>query len=231
MEGRLTVCNMSIEAGARAGMIAPDQVTFDYVAGRPYAPAGEAWTKALERWSEIPSDPDAVFEQNVSLNAADIAPMVTWGTSLEDVEPIDGRVPDPDQAATAERREAMSKAIAYMGLKPGMALSDIPVDRVFIGSCTNGRIEDLRSAASVVNGHTVAPGIEAWVVPGSGLVKDRLRPRGSTEFSFERASNGATPAVRSASAPMARPLPRASAAPRPRTATSSAARVVAPAPI
>jgi 3-isopropylmalate/(R)-2-methylmalate dehydratase large subunit len=178
MEGRLTVCNMSIEAGARAGMIAPDQVTIDYVAGRPYAPTGEAWTRAVERWSQIGSDPDAVFDREVTLDAAEMAPMVTWGTSLEDVAPIDGRLPDPAQAATAERREAISKALAYMGLKAGMALSDIPVDRVFIGSCTNGRIEDLRSAADVVRGRTVARGVEAWVVPGSGLVKEQAEAEG-----------------------------------------------------
>ena len=178
MEGRLTVCNMSIEAGARAGMIAPDQVTFDYVKGRPYAPTGDAWDKAVERWSEVGSDPDDVFDKEVTLDAADIAPMVTWGTSLEDVAPINELEPDPGRAATAERRDSMSKALAYMGLESGTELAKIPVDRVFIGSCTNGRIEDLRSAATVVQGRTVAPGVEAWVVPGSGLVKEQAEAEG-----------------------------------------------------
>jgi 3-isopropylmalate/(R)-2-methylmalate dehydratase large subunit len=178
MEGRLTVCNMSIEAGARAGMIAPDQTTFDYVKGRPYAPAGDRWDRAVERWSKVCSDPDAVFDREVTLDAAGIAPMVTWGTSLEDVAPIDGSVPDPGAAGTAERRDSMSKALAYMGLEPGRPLSDIPVDRVFIGSCTNGRMEDLRSAAAVVRGHRVAPSVEAWVVPGSGLVKAEAEAEG-----------------------------------------------------
>ncbi|RUU80201.1 3-isopropylmalate dehydratase large subunit [Mesorhizobium sp. M7A.F.Ca.CA.001.09.2.1] len=178
MEGRLTVCNMSIEAGARAGMIAPDQVTFDYVRGRPYSPSGEAWDKAVERWSQLGSDPDAVFDREVTLDAAEIAPMVTWGTSLEDVAPIDALVPDPDRANTAERREAMSKALTYMGLEPGTLLAEIPVDRVFIGSCTNGRIEDLRSAAAVVKGRTVHPRVEAWIVPGSGLVKAQAEAEG-----------------------------------------------------
>jgi 3-isopropylmalate/(R)-2-methylmalate dehydratase large subunit len=178
MEGRLTVCNMSIEAGARAGMIAPDRTTFDYVAGRPYAPAGDAWTAAVGRWSRIGSDPDAVFDREVTLDAADIAPMVTWGTSLEDVAPIDGHVPDPGRAATAERRESMSKALAYMGLEPGTPLAEVAVDRVFIGSCTNGRIEDLRAAAHVVRGRSVHPGVEAWVVPGSGMVKQQAEAEG-----------------------------------------------------
>jgi 3-isopropylmalate/(R)-2-methylmalate dehydratase large subunit len=178
MEGRLTVCNMSIEAGARAGMIAPDETTFAYVSGRPYAPKGEAWDAAVERWKTIASDPDAVFDREVTLDAAEIAPMVTWGTSLEDVAPIDGLVPDPGNAASAERRDFMSKALAYMGLEPGMALSEIPVDRVFIGSCTNGRIEDLRAAADVVRGRSVHPAVEAWVVPGSGMVKVQAEEEG-----------------------------------------------------
>jgi 3-isopropylmalate/(R)-2-methylmalate dehydratase large subunit len=178
MEGRLTVCNMSIEAGARAGMIAPDRTTFDYVAGRPYAPTGVDWDAAVARWKQVSSDPDAVFDREITLDAADIAPMVTWGTSLEDVAPIDGHVPDPGRAASAERRDSMAKALAYMGLQPGTPLSEVPVDRVFIGSCTNGRIEDLRSAASVVKGRTVHPGVEAWVVPGSGIVKRQAEAEG-----------------------------------------------------
>jgi 3-isopropylmalate/(R)-2-methylmalate dehydratase large subunit len=171
MEGRLTVCNMSIEAGARAGMIAPDDTTFEYLAGRPFAPAGAAWDEALAGWRDLPSDPGARFDREVTLNAAEIAPMVTWGTSPEDVAPISGHVPDPAALPDVERREALTRALAYMDLTPGTALSDVTIDQVFIGSCTNGRIEDLRSAAAVVKGRKVAAGVEAWVVPGSGLVK------------------------------------------------------------
>ena len=178
MEGRLTVCNMSIEAGGRAGMIAPDQTTFEFLAGRPYAPAGREWDDALARWRKLPSDPGATFDREVSLDAAGIEPMVTWGTSPEDALPITGRVPDPADAPTAERRHAIERALAYMGLLPGMPLTDVEVDRVFIGSCTNGRIEDLRSAAAVAAGRRVAAGVEAWVVPGSGLVKAQAEAEG-----------------------------------------------------
>jgi len=178
MEGRLTVCNMSIEAGARAGMIAPDETTYAYVSGRPYAPSGQAWANAVERWSGIVTDPEAEFDREVTLDAGAVAPMVTWGTSLEDVTPIDGHIPDPASADTAERRDRISKALAYMGLTPGTPLSGIPVERVFIGSCTNARIEDLRAAAAVVNGRSVHPGVEAWVVPGSGLVKEQAEAEG-----------------------------------------------------
>lgn len=178
MEGRLTVCNMSIEAGARAGMIAPDDVTFQYLAGRPFAPAGEAWDEALAKWRNLPSDTDAGFDREVTLQAQDLQPMVTWGTSPEDVVPITGRIPDPAAAPDADRREALTRALAYMGLKPGTAMTEIPIDRVFIGSCTNGRIEDLRTAAGVVKGRSVAAGVEAWVVPGSGLVKAQAEAEG-----------------------------------------------------
>jgi len=178
MEGRLTVCNMSIEAGARAGMIAPDDATFEYLAGRPYAPAGREWETALARWRALPSDPEATFDREVVLDAEDIEPMVTWGTSPEDAAPITGRVPDPADAPSAERRDAIERALAYMGLQPGMRLTDVPVDRVFVGSCTNGRIEDLRSAAAVAAGRKVAAGVEAWVVPGSGLVKAQAEAEG-----------------------------------------------------
>ncbi len=178
IEGRLTVCNMSIEAGARAGMIAPDDATFEYLAGRPYAPAGRDWDDALLRWRALPSDPAAGFDREVSLDAGAIEPMVTWGTSPEDALPITARVPDPAGASSPERRRAMERALAYMGLQPGTLLTDIPIDRVFIGSCTNGRIEDLRSAAASVAGRKVAPGVEAWVVPGSGLVKAQAEGEG-----------------------------------------------------
>ena len=178
IEGRMTLCNMSIEAGARAGMVAPDAATFEWLAGRPYAPVGAAWDAALARWSRLPTDEGAVFDQEVRLDAATIAPMVTWGNSPEDASPISGFVPDPAQAGSPERRDALERTLAYMGLTPGQALSDIAVDRVFIGSCTNGRIEDLRSAADVVRGRRVAAGVEAWVVPGSGLVRRQAEAEG-----------------------------------------------------
>jgi 3-isopropylmalate/(R)-2-methylmalate dehydratase large subunit len=178
MEGRMTLCNMSIEAGARAGMVAPDDVTFEWLAGRPFAPQGSAWDEQLNAWRRLPSDDGAVFDQEVALDGGAIAPMVTWGTSPEDVLPISGRVPDPADAGDAERREAMRKALAYMGLQPGQPLAGVKVDRVFIGSCTNGRIEDLRSAAAVVRNRRVAEGVAAWVVPGSGLVKQQAEQEG-----------------------------------------------------
>ncbi|MBO9649625.1 MAG: 3-isopropylmalate dehydratase large subunit [Variovorax sp.] len=178
MEGRMTVCNMSIEAGARAGMVAPDDRTYAWLAGRPSAPQGAAWDEALQRWKQLPSDEGAVFDREVHLHANDIAPMVTWGNSPEDALPITGRVPDPSGAASSERRDAMQRTLAYMGLQPGQLLTDLAVDRVFIGSCTNGRIEDLRSAAAVARGRRVADGVEAWVVPGSGLVKQQAEAEG-----------------------------------------------------
>ena len=178
MEARMTVCNMSIEAGARAGMIAPDDTTFAWLAGRPQAPKGADWDAALARWRLLPGDEGAAFDRELALHANEIAPMVTWGTSPEDVLPISGRVPDPAEAGDADRRAAMQGALAYMGLAPGQRLEDIAVQRVFIGSCTNGRIEDLRSAAAVARGRRVAEGVEAWVVPGSGLVKQQAEDEG-----------------------------------------------------
>ncbi|MEI8189145.1 MAG: 3-isopropylmalate dehydratase large subunit [candidate division NC10 bacterium] len=178
MEGRLTVCNMSIEAGGRAGMVAPDETTFAYLAGRPFAPTGRDWERAMARWRALPSDPGASFDREVVLEAAGIIPMVTWGTSPEDAAPITGRVPDPEAAPDAERRAAMGRTLAYMGLQPGTPLTEVKIDHVFLGSCTNGRIEDLRSAAAVVNGRTVAAGVEAWVVPGSGVVKAQAEAEG-----------------------------------------------------
>jgi len=189
IEGRLTVCNMSIEAGARSGMIAPDDTTFAYLKGRPYAPKGEAWDRAVAFWRTLPTDPGARFDREVTLDAGEIRPMVTWGTSPEDVVSIGGQVPDPADAATPERRERMAKALAYMGLTPGTKLSDIAVDHVFIGSCTNGRIEDLRAAAAVTRGRKVAPNVVAVVVPGSGLIKAQAEAEGLdrvfTEAGFE----------------------------------------------
>jgi 3-isopropylmalate/(R)-2-methylmalate dehydratase large subunit len=178
MEGRLTVCNMSIEAGARAGMVAPDETTFAYLAERPFAPRGQHWEQAVARWRSLPSDPEATFDREVTLSAGEILPMVTWGTSPEDAVPITGRVPDPARAPEAERHAAMERALAYMDLIPGTPLTDVPIDRVFIGSCTNGRIEDLRQAAAIVAGRKVAPGVEAWAVPGSGLVKAQAEAEG-----------------------------------------------------
>jgi 3-isopropylmalate/(R)-2-methylmalate dehydratase large subunit len=171
MEGRMTVCNMSIEAGARAGLIAPDDVTFAYLKGRPMVPTGELWEKAVAYWRTLPSDEGAEYDREVTLEAARIAPQVTWGTSPEDVVPITGRVPDPARAHDEGKRRAMERSLAYMGLAAGTPMQEIRVDRVFIGSCTNGRIEDLREAAAIARGRRVAEGVGAMVVPGSGLVK------------------------------------------------------------
>jgi 3-isopropylmalate/(R)-2-methylmalate dehydratase large subunit len=178
MEGRMTVCNMSIEAGARAGMVSPDDTTFQYLAGKPHAPKGAEWQQAVEKWRALSTPEDAVFDREVSLDAGSVIPMVTWGTSPEDALPIDARIPDPAAARDAAKRESMTRALEYMGLKPGVALTDVAVDRVFIGSCTNGRIEDLRSAAAVAKGRKLARGVEAWVVPGSGLVKAQAEAEG-----------------------------------------------------
>ena len=178
MEGRFTLCNMSIEAGARAGMIAPDETTFAYLAGRPFAPKGAAWDRAVEGWRALRSDDDAAFDREVGLDAATLEPMVTWGNSPEDALPIGARVPDPDRVEDPDRRTSMQRALAYMGLKAGTPLADVAIDRVFIGSCTNARIEDLRSAAKVVAGRRVAPGVQAWVVPGSGHVKAQAEREG-----------------------------------------------------
>jgi 3-isopropylmalate/(R)-2-methylmalate dehydratase large subunit len=178
MAGRMTVCNMSIEGGARAGMIAPDQTTFDYVARTPHGPKGEAFERAVEYWRTLPSDEGARFDREVKLDAHAIAPQVTWGTSPEDVLPITGTVPDPDEAADEARRDQLRRMVEYMGLRPGQRLQDLPVDVVFIGSCTNSRIEDIRAAAAVARGRRVAEGVRAMVVPGSGLVKKQAEREG-----------------------------------------------------
>ena len=176
IEERLTVCNMSIEASARAGMIAPDATTFAYLDDRPYAPKGDAWTDAVAYWKTLPSDDGAVFDREVSLDASEIAPMVTWGTSPEDAVPITGSVPDPDDEPDAERRAGIGRSLDYMGLTPGMKLAEVTVDRVFIGSCTNSRIEDLRAAAAIAeNRRAVVP---TMVVPGSGLIKAQAEREG-----------------------------------------------------
>jgi 3-isopropylmalate/(R)-2-methylmalate dehydratase large subunit len=178
MEGRFTLCNMSIEAGARAGMIAPDETTIAYLAGRPFAPQGDAWERAVSDWRALRSDDDATFDREVALDASKLAPMVTWGNSPEDALPITGCVPDPAAVADEDKRASMQRALAYMGLAPNTPLADVAIDRVFIGSCTNARIEDLRSAAKVVEGRRVAAGVQAWVVPGSGLVKAQAEREG-----------------------------------------------------
>ena len=178
MEGRMTVCNMTIEAGARAGLIAPDETTFEYLKGRPYVPKGAAWEQAVRFWRTLPSDPGARYDREVVLDAASIVPQVTWGTSPQDVLPITGRVPNPADEADANKRAAMARSLDYMGLTPGTKLAEVPVQRVFIGSCTNGRIEDLRAAASVAKGRKVAAGVNAMVVPGSGLVKHQAEEEG-----------------------------------------------------
>ena len=178
MEGRMTVCNMTIEGGARAGLIAADETTFAYVKGRPMAPKDGDWDAALDYWRSLPSDPGAAYDKEVSLDAKAIAPQVTWGTSPEDVAPIDGRVPDPAAAADDKQKNAIQQALDYMDLKANQPIADIKIDRAFIGSCTNGRIEDMRAAAEVAKGRTLAAGVSAMVVPGSGLVKAQAEAEG-----------------------------------------------------
>ena len=178
IEGRLTVANMSIEGGARAGLIAPDEATFSYLKDRPLAPAGEEWDRAVAWWRSLATDPAATYDKRVALDAGDIAPSLTWGTSPEDVVPITGVVPEPDSFADPAKRAAARTSLEYMGLAPGTRMRDVPVQHVFIGSCTNSRIEDLRAAASVANGRRVADGVRALVVPGSGLVKRQAEAEG-----------------------------------------------------
>jgi len=178
MEGRMTVCNMSIEGGARAGIIAPDEKTFEYVKGRVMAPKGAEYEAAVAYWKTLPSDEGARYDREVVLSAADIAPTITWGTSPEDVAPITGFVPTPDAAMDANKRAAMLRSLEYMGLTAGQRLQDVTVDKVFIGSCTNGRIEDIRAVAALVEGKQVAGSVHAMVVPGSGLVKEQAEAEG-----------------------------------------------------
>ena len=178
IEGRMTVCNMAIEAGARAGMIAPDEKTFAYLKGRPMAPSGALWDQAVSWWQSLPSDAGAKYDTEVTLKAADIVPTVTWGTSPEDALPITAVVPDPKKVGDVATRAKVERAIEYMGLEAGMKLTDIKIDTVFIGSCTNSRIEDLRAAASIAEGQQVKDGVRAMVVPGSGLVKQQAEEEG-----------------------------------------------------
>ncbi|SFJ18783.1 3-isopropylmalate/(R)-2-methylmalate dehydratase large subunit [Sphingomonas sp. NFR04] len=186
IEGRLTISNMSIEGGARSGLIAPDEKTFAYLKGRPMAPTGEAWDRAVAYWKTLPTDQGAVYDKVVTLDAADIAPSLTWGTSPEDVVPITGVVPDPESFADPSKRAAAQRSLDYMGLTPGTAMQDIPVEHIFIGSCTNSRIEDLRAAAAVVQGRKVADRIrQALIVPGSGLVKRQAEEEGLDRIFLE----------------------------------------------
>jgi len=196
LDERMTVCNMSIEAGARSGMVAPDAATFDYVRGRPFAPRGALWDRALAEWTGLPTDAGAVFDREVALPAADISPMVTWGTSPQDAAPITGRVPDPSQLDGA-RRESLGRALAYMGLTAGTPLTEVTVDRVFIGSCTNSRLDDLRAAAAVAKGRRAV--VPAWIVPGSGLIRQAAEAEGLdrvfTEAGFEWRESGCSMCV------------------------------------
>ena len=178
MEGRMTICNMSIEAGARAGLIAPDDITYAYLKGRPMVPKAGAWEQAETSWRTLPSDQSARYDREVTLDAGAIAPQVTWGTSPQDVAPVTGRVPDPADEPEPERRAALAEALGYMGLAGGTAIADIRIDRVFIGSCTNGRIEDLREVARIAKGRKVAAHVGAMVVPGSGLIKQQAEEEG-----------------------------------------------------
>jgi 3-isopropylmalate/(R)-2-methylmalate dehydratase large subunit len=178
MEGRMTICNMSIEGGARAGMIAPDDVTFAYLEGRPFAPKGKLWEQALDAWRSLPSDEEASFDRQLTVAAADLEPYVSWGTNPGQTLPVSARIPSPDDADDPLQRDSISRALAYMALNPGTPIVDIPIDRVFLGSCTNARIEDLRAASKVVEGRKVAKGVHAMVVPGSGLVKLQAEDEG-----------------------------------------------------
>ena len=178
MEGRMTVCNMSIEAGARAGMIAPDQVTFDYLKDKPMSPKGKDWDLAIKWWKSLPSDENAFYDKKITIDATKIKPTVTWGTSPEDVVSIDGFVPDPNKIKDEDAKAKVERSLEYMGLKGGQKISDVEINTVFIGSCTNSRIEDLRAAAKVIEGKKVKQGIRAMVVPGSGLVKSQAEEEG-----------------------------------------------------
>ena len=182
MESRMTICNMSIEAGARAGLIAPDQITFDYIKGRPYAPSNEHWEKAIEYWSSLPSDQDAFYDKELIINSDEIDPMVTWGTSPEDVVAVNGFVPDPSSGNTENKQKSIQRSLDYMGLKSGTKITDIRLDKIFIGSCTNGRIEDLRNVASIVKDKKIASHVGGMIVPGSGLVKKQAEEEGLSKI-------------------------------------------------
>ena len=178
VEQRMTICNMTIEGGARAGLIAPDEKIFKYLEGKPMSPKGEKWNKALEHWQSLKTDDDASFDKEVSLQANEILPMITWGTSPQDVITIDGKVPNPSEEKDEDRKNSIERSLKYMGLKPDMSARDIKIDKVFIGSCTNGRIEDLREAAKILKDKKIASHVHAMVVPGSGLVKQQAEQEG-----------------------------------------------------
>ena len=178
MEGRMTICNMSIEAGARAGMIAPGEKTYEYLKGKPKSPTGDNWIKALEWWKSLPSDENAIYDKKISIDASKLVPTVTWGTSPEDTAPITGTVPDPKNEKDLAIKAKLERALSYMDLKPGQKISEIKIDTVFIGSCTNSRIEDLRAASKIVKGKKVSNEIRAMIVPGSGLVKEQAEKEG-----------------------------------------------------
>ena len=178
VEQRMTICNMTIEGGARAGLIAPDEKIFKYLEGKPMSPKGEKWNKALENWQSLKTDDDASFDKEVSLQANEILPMITWGTSPQDVITIDGKVPNPSEEKDEDRKNSIERSLKYMGLKPDMSARDIKIDKVFIGSCTNGRIEDLREAAKILKDKKIASHVHAMVVPGSGLVKQQAEQEG-----------------------------------------------------
>ena len=178
MEGRMTICNMSIEAGARAGMIAPDKKTYEYLKGKPMSPSGDNWIKALEWWKSLPSDENAIYDKKISIDASKLVPTVTWGTSPEDTAPITGTVPDPKNEKDLAIKAKLERALSYMDLRPGQKISEIKIDTVFIGSCTNSRIEDLRAASKIVKGKKVSNEIRAMIVPGSGLVKEQAEKEG-----------------------------------------------------
>ncbi len=185
MEGRMTVSNMTIEGGARAGLIAPDEKTFEYLKGRPMAPKGAQWEAAVAHWKTLPSDDGAVYDREIKIDVANIAPQVTWGTSPEDVVPITGRVPDPQDAESDAKRSAMKRSLEYMGLTPGTPMTEIEIDNVFIGSCTNSRIEDLRAAADIVKGRKVADRVTAMVSPGSTIIKEQAEDEGLDRIFLE----------------------------------------------
>jgi len=185
MEGRMTVCNMSIEAGARAGLISPDEKTSEYIKGRPLAPSENDYEKAAQYWRSLATDEGAQYDQTISINAKNIIPQVTWGTSPEDVVAIDGSVPNPKNEDDEEKRKSMIRALEYMGLEPNTQMKDIKVDKVFIGSCTNGRIEDLRAVSKIADGKRVADHVNAIIVPGSGLVKKQAEEEGLDKIFVE----------------------------------------------
>jgi len=185
MEGRMTVCNMTIEAGARVGLFAPDKTTFEYLKGRPKSPKGGAWELAVNYWQTLKTDPGAKFDEEVAMDASEISPQVTWGTSPEDVTTIDGQVPNPADIEDENRRNKMERSLEYMGLEAGMLMKEIKINTAFIGSCTNSRIEDIRAAADVVKGRKVANGVQALVVPGSGLIKELAEQEGLDQIFIE----------------------------------------------